>query len=437
MLPRLVTSVPGPESRKLAKLLRRHESRNITFVSPGFPVFWEKAAGANVWDVDGNRFLDLTSSFGVATAGHTPRWAWQAFSRQAKLLYHGMGDVHPTAAKAQLCRELSRITFEKWGAGAAKVILGCSGSDAVEAALKTSFLATKKQGFIAFRGAYHGLSYGTLNIIGRMDFRNPFRQQLRDLAKLVPFPTSLEALPALEKEMRAQASGKEIGAILVEPVQGRGGEVFPPVGFLKMLRCVADDLGLLLIFDEIYTGFFRTGSFFACEREKVVPDLICLAKALASGYPISACVGRAKILDYWPESDGEALHTSTFLGNPLGCALALEALRLWQEKDIPARVLTAENHWRKALAPLENLKGVREVRGRGLLWGIELVDSKGCPDGCRAGQTVEASLAHGLILLSGSEGRNVISLSPPLVLTEKEISAAGKILHLILSRHAR
>lgn len=431
MLPRLVTSVPGPKSRKLAKLLRRHESRNITFVSPGFPVFWEKASGANVWDVDGNRFLDLTSSFGVSTAGHTPRWGQQVISRQSKLLYHGMGDVHPTAGKALLCRELSRITFEKWGAGPAKVILGCNGADAVEAALKTSFLATKKQGFITFRGSYHGLSYGTLNIIGRKDFRNPFRRQLRDLAHIVPFPTTADALPHLEKEIRAKA--REVGAILVEPALGRGGEVFPPHGFLKMLRRVADDLGLLLIFDEIYTGFFRTGSFFACEQEKVVPDLICLAKALASGYPISACVGRARIMDHWPESDGEALHTSTFLGNPLGCALALEAIRFWQKTEIPSLVRKAENHWRKALAPIQKIKGVREVRGRGLLWGIELIDSKGRPDGRRAGMTVEKSLAHGILLLSGSEGRNVISLSPPLVLTEKEIATAGKILHHLLS----
>lgn len=432
MLPLPVTDIPGPESKKLARLLRRHESRNITYVAPDFPVFWEKSSGNNVWDVDGNRFIDLTSAFGVATAGHSPAWVKKTIRAQSSRLYHAMGDVHPTEAKARLCRKLSEITFERWRAGEGKVILGSNGADAVEAALKTSFLATGKPGFIAFEGAYHGLSLGTLGVAGREDFRRNFRPQYRELASLVPFPRREQELALVEKKIRRAVTGK-IGAILVEPVQGRGGEVFPPHGFLKMLRRVADDLGLLLIFDEIYTGFYRTGTFFACEHERVVPDLVCLAKALASGYPISACVGKSAIMDHWPESDSEAIHTYTFLGNPLGCAMALESIAFWSKSSSAARVQTSAAQWAKALGPLRELPSVGELRGRGLLWGIELVDARGRPNAALAGRVIGASLQQGLLLLGGGESRNILTLCPPLGFTTKEIAWVIKVLAQVIS----
>ncbi len=442
MLPELVTPIPGPRSRELAVELRAHESRNVTYVSAGFPVFWERAHGVNVWDVDGNRFLDLTSGFGVAGLGYTPEKIVAAAQEQVARLYHAMGDVHPSAEKAALCRRLSQLTFKKWKVGAGKVILTNSGGEAVEAALKTAWLATKRRGVLAFTGGYHGLGYGALTVTGRDYFRHPFAGQLADFATFLPFPdcqhcpfgaTAREPSacpPDCMNTFTARAEkllrpGK-IGAILVEPVQGRGGEVAPPDWFLPMLRSLANQSGALLIFDEIYTGFHRTGRRFACDHWNTQPDLLCLGKALTSGFPLAACVGRAKIMDAaWPESTGEALHTSTFLGNPLGCRMALESLELLEAKPWSKRIEKLGARLEKRLRRLQGTsKRWGWMRGLGLLRGLEVVDAKGQPDAGRAGQIVEAMLARGIILLSGGVGQNVLSFAPPFVISEDEIDFA-------------
>jgi 4-aminobutyrate aminotransferase-like enzyme len=442
MLPELVTPIPGPRSRELARELRAHESRNITYVSRGFPIFWQRARGANVWDVDGNRFLDLTSGFGVASLGYTPEPIVAAARDQLGLLYHAMGDVHPTPEKVALCRRLSELTFEAWGLGDGKVILTNSGSEAVEAALKTAWLATKKRGVLAFSGGYHGLGYGALTVTGRDLFREPFAAQLADFATFLPFPDcqhcpfgathrDRSACPDtcrhdLLREAEALLEEGGIGAILVEPVQGRGGEVVPPGWFLPELRALADRFGVVLIFDEIYTGFYRTGRWFACDHAKVQPDLLCVGKALTSGFPLAACIGKAELMDRaWPESDGEALHTSTFLGNPLGCRMALESLALLEAEPWDRRVTALGEHLEQGLQRLQksgNCWG--EIRGLGLMRGIEVVHGRRKPDAARAGALVEAMLARGLILLSGGVGQNVLSFTPPFVITEMEIDFA-------------
>jgi 4-aminobutyrate aminotransferase-like enzyme len=442
MLPELLTPIPGPKSRKLAQQLRAHESRNVTYVSPGFPVFWKHAEGANVWDADGNRFLDLTSGFGVASLGFTPEPIVSAMQKQAAQLYHAMGDVHPTEEKVELCRTLSLLTFEQWKLGPGKVILTNSGSEAVEAALKTAWLATKRRGVLAFTGSYHGLGYGALTVTGRHLFRDPFIAQLADFATFVPFPDCQHCpLGAMPREpaacppdclntflVRTENLFKQggIGAILVEPVQGRGGEVVPPDWFLPALRSLADRAGVLLIFDEIYTGLYRTGPRFACDRWNVQPDLICLGKALTSGFPLAACVGRAQVMDdAWPESTGEALHTSTFLGNPLGCRMALESLKLLEAEPWSERVENLGAHLEKGLRELRaNSKRWGWIRGLGLMRGIEVLDEVGCPDAAAAGRIVEGMLARGLILLSGGVEQNVLSFTPPFVITEAEIDFA-------------
>jgi len=442
MLPEILTPIPGPQSRKLVVELRAHESRNVTYVSPEFPVFWERAHGGNVWDVDGNRFLDLTSGFGVAGLGYTPEKIVTAVQDQVARLYHAMGDVHPSAEKAALCRRLSQLTFEKWKLGAGKVILTNSGSEAVEAALKTAWLATKRRGVMAFTGAYHGLGYGALTVTGHMRFRDPFAAQLADFATFMPFPdcqhcpfgaTGREPAACLPDCMNTFAIRAEnllkkrtIGAILVEPVQGRGGEVTPPDWFLPMLRSLANQYGALLIFDEIYTGFHRTGRRFACDHWKIQPDLICLGKALTSGFPLAACVGRAKIMDAaWPESTGEALHTSTFLGNPLGCRMALESLDLLEAQPWSKRVEKLGRHLEKGLRRVQRTsKHWGWMRGLGLMRGLEVLNADGQPDAGRAGQLVEAMLARGIIILSGGVERNVLSFTPPFVIAEEEIDFA-------------
>ncbi len=442
MLPSLLTPVPGPHSRALAVELRAHESQNVTYVSPRFPVFWEKAHGANVWDVDGNRFLDLTSGFGVASLGYTPPQIVEAAQDQVARLYHAMGDVHPTAEKVALCRQLSQLTFEQWQLGPGKVILTNSGSEAVEAALKTAWLATKRRGVLAFTGGYHGLGYGALTVTGRELFREPFAGQLADFASFLPFPdcqhcpwltTNREPSACLPDCMNAFLRQAEkllekrtIGAILVEPVQGRGGEVVPPAWFLPLLRALADQFGALLIFDEIYTGFHRTGRRFACDHGNVQPDLICLGKALTSGFPLAACVGTALVMDKaWPESTGEALHTSTFLGNPLGCRMALQSLELLETEPWSERVEALGNHLRTGLLQLRDTSKIwGSIRGLGLMQGIEVLDETGQPDPARAGGLIEEMLARGLIILSGGVRQNVLSFTPPFVIEKEEIDFA-------------
>ena len=298
-------------------MLSAYESRNVTFMEPdgSWPIVWERARGAHVWDAEGRKYLDLTAAFGVAATGHANPRVVRAGQKQMAKLLHAMGDVHPHALKAQLARELSRITFEKWSRAqspksrvrarlSAKTIFCNSGFEAVEAALKTAMLATGKRGVIAFEGAYHGLGYGALNATHREHFRTAFRKQLGGFTHFAPFPQCDRCacamsdvkrrgllcgqLSSIERRIRKLFQTKEIGAVLVEPIQVRGGINSPGPEFLPMLRSVCDEFGALLILDEIFTGFGRTGRWFACEWSKAIPDIICLGKALTGGFPLSA-----------------------------------------------------------------------------------------------------------------------------------------------------
>jgi 4-aminobutyrate aminotransferase-like enzyme len=443
MLPDLHTSIPGPRSRELAARLRRHESRNVTYLAQDFPIFWQRAEGTNVWDADGNRYLDLTSAFGVSGLGHGNAQIRAALTAQAGELIHSMGDVHPTALKAELCERLSELTFERWGLGAGKVVLGNSGSDAVEIALKTSLLHSGKPGVIAFTGSYHGLGLGALSTTAIPFFREPFRAQLKEVTTFVPFPHCFRcpfgvreayrvegrdfpncSTPCLEKlhdEIEQTIRQREIGCILVEPVQGRGGCVVPPRDFLPLLRTICDTHKILLVADEIYTGLNRTGALFACDHFQTAPDLICLGKALTGGFPLSACVGRADIMDAWPLSTGEALHTSTFLGNPLGCAMALASLEQHADPAVAAQVRERGTKLKRALLELLS-PHVGHVRGLGLKLGVELVKTGGSPFGALGVAVMKQALRDGLILLPESPEANVLSLCPPFAISDEEIS---------------
>ena len=400
MIPEIITSIPGPRSLALAARLREHESRNVTYMDHSWPVFWEKAKGVNVWDADGNRFLDFTSAFGVAGLGHRHPEIVEAMKEQSDQLLHGMGDVHPTGLKVELCEQLSKLTFEKWGAGSGKVVLSNSGFEAVETALKTARLATGKRRVMAFTNGYHGLGYGSLLGTDLEKFRGPFVDQLAEVTNRVKYG-SFE-LP----------NDDEIGAVLVEPIQGRGGKVIPPPGFLSALRNWCDEHNALLIFDEIYTGFFRTGKCFAGEWEGVIPDLICVGKAMSGGFPISACVGKKEVMDQWPKSPGEAMHTSTFLGHPVGCAMALKSLEIF-ERDATVRwVEESSKRLSNALQSFDH-KAVREVRGRGLMWGLELNRP--------AGELLTSLLAEGILFLADGPEGNVLSFTPPFLISEREL----------------
>lgn len=441
MLPELITPIPGPRSRACADKVARFECRQVTWLAEDFPIFWERAEGTNVWDADGNRFLDLTSAFAVSGLGHSASPVREALTGQAGRLLHAMGDVHPAARKADLCEALSGATFERWGAGPGKVILANSGSEAVEAALKTVVLHSGKPGVISFTGGYHGLGYGPLEVAGLPFFREPFRSQLGRFGVQVPYPhcyrcpfgtkegfrlegqpfpnCSTACLEKLAAQIETAIRQREIGAILVEPVQGRGGEIVPPRDFLPLLRRICDEHKILLILDEIYTGFNRTGRLFACEHSGVVPDVICLGKALTGGFPLAACVGRADVMDAWPLSRGEALHTSTMLGNPLGCAMALASLVEHSRQETQDLARQAGQHLRAALLAVASPR-IGQVRGLGAMIGLEVIAPDGAPDPMLTGAIVRRGLGDGLILLGGGSEGNVLSFSPPFSFSREE-----------------
>jgi len=412
LLPSRKTRISGPKSRALSRQLRGYESRNITFMSDHWPIFWKRASGANVWDVDGNRYIDLTAAFGVASVGHNNARVVAALKAQAGKLLHAMGDVHPNELKLELAQELVELTYGRWRRRAsakrgsalhrnaattspARVIFANSGAEAVEAALKTAAMHTKRPGVIAFEGAYHGLTYGALDTTWRAHFRSPFTEQLGHFTAHVPFG-----------RMPNVTNIGDFGAVIVEPIQGRGGIVVPPDDFLANLRKFCDEHGLVLIFDEIYTGFCRTGRWFACEHWSVTPDVVCVGKAMAGGFPISACIGRREIMDSWPESNGEAIHTSTFLGNPLGCAAALGSIREMKRMKLDKRSEDL-GEW---LA--KRLEKIGKVRGKGLMLGLEVGN---------AVPLVEKLLQHGILALPEGDHNEILGLTPPLVITKRQL----------------
>ncbi len=414
----ILTEIPGPRSRELAAALAARETRGVTFVSRDVPVFWERAQGATVTDADGNRYLDLTAAFGVAVAGHSNPAVAQAIAAQAARLAHGMGDVHPSEPKVRLLEKLAALAPVDGG----KAFLCSSGAESVEFALKTALLATGEPNVLAFAGAYHGLSYGTLEVSGIAKFRKPWQKQLRDATTFVRFPDMREpesGRRALETVARALKKDPAIGAVLVEPIQGRAGVIIPPEGFLAGLRRLCDERDTLLIADEIYTGFGRTGALFACDHEGVRPDIVCLGKALAGGFPISAAVASGAVADAWEPSHGEALHTSTYLGNPMGCAAALANLAEIERLDLPrvarerAPALGARL---EAIRPRSN--EIVDLRGRGMLWGVEF------RDGAAANAVVVRALKAGLILLQSGLRGETIALSPPLVISGAQLERA-------------
>ncbi|HKK27968.1 MAG TPA: aspartate aminotransferase family protein [Gemmatimonadota bacterium] len=431
-------------SEALARRLRAVESRNVTFVSGDFPVFWERAEGARVVDADGREYVDLTAAFAVAATGHRHPAVVRAVREQAGRLIHGMGDVHPPAVKVELLEALAGLLpYEE-----PKIVLGVTGSDAVEAALKTAALATGKPGVVAFTGAYHGLGYGALSVTDRDHFRLPFEAQLNPAVPRAPYPhpfrppQGLEdasrpgpALAALERVLDAPGRG-DVGAVILEPAQGRGGEVVPPPGFVAGVRDVCRERGLLLIADEIYTGLGRTGRWLACDAEAVVPDLLCLGKALSGGMPISACAGPADVMDAWPASTGEAIHTSTFLGHPLSCAAALASLGVLEEEGLVRRARELGERWMASLRGMAAAhEVVGEVRGRGLMVGIDLVRDpetrEPAPELAR--RVVTGALREGWILLAGGPAGNVLSLTPPLTIEEDLLERSVGILDGLLA----
>ena len=351
-----------------------------------------------------------------------------------KQLLHAMSDIHPHLAKAELARTLSKLTFERWTGDATgetptitgKTIFCSAGFEAVEAALKTAYLVSGRPGIIAFEGGYHGLGYGALNVTHREHFRSPFRSQLADIGQYVPFPKSSDEIGPLESRIRNICAENAFGALIVEPIQVRAGVRLPPPQLLPHLRALCDDLGLVLILDEIYTGFGRTGTWFACEHTGTIPDLICLGKALTGGFPLSACVGRADLMDKgWPPASGDPIHTSTYLGHPVGCAMALAQVQEITRRKLVERSDDVGRFLQRALSGVSPPSGFEfEVRALGLLAGVECLTGEGLPATEFALTTVKRLLHAGFVALPDGEHANVIGFAPPLTITKRQISSA-------------
>ena len=417
---------------QLARRLARVESRNVTFLER-LPPFWTQARGASVRDAAGNVYLDFTGAFGVALAGHRHPRVVERIREQSGRLIHGMGDIHPPAVKVEFLEALAGLM--PWPAP--RGILGLSGSDAVEAALKTAQLATGRAGVIAFEGSYHGLTLGALATTHREHFRRPFAERLADHVHFVPFPSSRGgARQALDtvSELLAAETPVPAGAVIVEPIQGRAGVRVPPRGFLTELGERSRAGGAILIADEIFTGMGRTGDLLASVGDGVVPDLVCLGKALGGGMPLSACFGPAMVMDAWPPSTGEAIHTSTFLGHPLSCAGGLGFLAAIEAEDLVRRARRlGEQALDYLVAGLESCDEVVAVRGRGLMLGIELRERAEEP--AAAGADVAGrALERGLIVLPAGEGGDVVELTPPATLTPEELERGLEILVAVIRR---
>jgi 4-aminobutyrate aminotransferase-like enzyme len=435
LLPQLRVTPPGPASRALAERLRAVESRNITFVADDWPVFWDEAVGSNVRDADGNVYLDLTGGFGVALLGHSCPAVVAAVREQAGRLMHGMGDVHPPTLKVELLERLAELA--PWDG--ARGVLAATGSEAVEIALKTTHIATGRPGIIAFEGGYHGLTMGSLAVTSRELFRGPFEDRLYRGVAFAPFPEpwrsgapSADACLSRIAELLVTGApnGDPIGTLVVEPIQGRGGVRIPPHGFMAELSTLAADADVLVIADEVLTGMGRCGPTFASELVGLRPDLVCIGKVLGAGMPISACLGRPAVMKAWPESRGEAIHTSSFLGHPLACAAATAALD-WAGPE--ARAVDVSERGARLLQLLQRrlseTPGVGDVRGSGLLVGIELIEEDGGSRGVGAAARVaSAALEQGLLVLPAGDHGHVVELTPACVVTDEQMDFAVEAL---------
>ncbi len=438
-MPAIVAAPPGPKSRAAAKRLRRAEGAAI-WGREETPVVWSRARGAVVEDLDGNRYIDFTSGFGVASLGHAAPEVKRAVSAQAGRLVQGLGDLMPHAARERLVRRLSKL-----GGRLSRVLLASTGAEAVELALKTATIASRRRRVVAFQGAYHGDSYGALEVTDHPKPPAPLRAQLQGRAIHVPYPYPYrcahaagcggarceeqcleEAFSAIDAALQG---GDPPGAVIVEPVQGRAGAIVPPPGFLPRLCRLARERSLLVIYDEILTGAGRTGPFWAWERSgpEAEPDLLCAGKGLGGGVAIAALLGRPELMETWrahiPPS-GEAPHASTFYAHPLACAGALAAIERLATAEFRAHAGGLGSVLEKGLMGIAERHGVvGEARAAGLLGAIELVRDRASREPAPEilNRLLRALLGRGILALPGGLHGNVLMLLPPLTIREAQL----------------
>jgi len=398
-----------------------------TFSDPE-PLVWARTQGTAIWDEDGRRYLDLYAGFAVATVGYCHPRVTRAIAEQAAVMTH-CPSAAPSAVRADLYERLLAIAPE----GLERVLLAVTGSAANEMAVQLARAATGRQTVISFSGTYIGRSVGSVGFAGK----RAYREQLRVPAggPFLPYPDPYRSpwargadpgdlvLGLLEEMIDDPASGLEPPAcIVVEPIQGNGGVVIPPPGFLAGLRRLADKAGALLLFDEIQCGLGRSGRMWACDHEGVVPDLMTVGKGIGGGLTLAAVLGTADVMTTWKP---DAI-TSTFLANALNAAAGVAALDVVVDEGL------VERSARLGAAALERLQGglraadhVGDVRGRGLFVGIELVEDRrgAVPDPGRAAAAVRTLRDRGVIVGRGGRHGNVIKVSPALVIDEADLDA--------------
>src|SRR5947209_13865083 len=376
-VPQIRTELPGPRARALLE-------RDAQYVSPSYtriyPLVVERGSGAVIRDVDGNLFLDFTAGIAVTATGHCHPHVVAAITDQAQKLLHMSGTDFYYEPQIDLSQRLSESGP---GKGDKRVFFTNSGAEALEAALKLARWHTARTRAVAFFGAFHGRTYGAMSLSGsKLVHRRGFSPLVPDIHH-VPYPRGCDGCAEpdagcacvrhIEETLfHRTAPPEEVAAVFVEPVQGEGGYHVPPAGFLPALRALCDRHGILLVADEVQSGMGRTGKLYAVEHWGVEPDIVCLAKGIASGMPLGAIVAREEVMD-WPSGS----HASTFGGNPVSCRAALATLDLLQQGGYIANAAARGGQLREGLLRLRERHGeVGEVRGLGLMMAVDLVSAR-------------------------------------------------------------
>ncbi len=419
-VPDLKTSLPGPRAQALLERDQRYTSPSYTRM---YPLVCARGSGAVIEDVDGNLFLDFTAGIAVTATGHCHPHVAEAIRDQAGKLLHMSGTDFYYEPQIDLAERLARLAP---GPSPKRVFFTNSGAEALEAALKLSRYHTKRSRVVAFFGAFHGRTYGAMSLsASKLVHRKGFSPLVPDVHHVpYPRPGEPDALRAIETLFKRVAPPEEVAAIFVEPIQGEGGYIVPPASFLPDLRKLCDHHKILLVADEVQSGFGRTGKMFALEHVGVEADILCLAKGIASGMPIGAIVARADVMSWPPGS-----HASTFGGNPVSCRAALATLEVL-EAGYVANAHERGEQLRSGLQKLSrDLGGIGEIRGLGLMLAMDVAKNDKL-DPARRDGIIQQAFHRGLLLLPCGEA--AIRFCAPLCITAEQTETALRILRDIL-----
>ena len=408
--PHIVTPPPGPKAKAI---IDRDKAATATCYLKEYPLVVARGSGAMIEDVDGNRYLDFMAGIAVASTGHSHPKVVAAVKQAAELFLHICGGDFYYESFAALPERLAKLAP---GKDPKKVFLTNSGTEAVEGALKLARHSTRRSAIVAFEGSFHGRTYGSLSLTASKSVqRGGFGPFLPEVYH-VPYGKA----DAVEHLFTRRLDPRDVACMVVEPIQGEGGYIVPPSDFLPALRSMCDKHGILLIMDEIQAGVGRTGKFFACEHDGVVPDIITVAKGIASGMPLGAIIARADIMKWQPGA-----HGSTFGGNPVCCAAALATLDLVEGGFMANAAKMGDVLMRGSKQLASTHKHIVDVRGRGLMMGLELSDP------ALVKRVVLGAFQKGVLLLGA--GKSAIRLAPPLTIDEEDIRIALSTIGELLS----